>query len=81
MAKQEKERGAPQPSLKDQLAASRKINLNISGDRDPEEEEEQDPKKMKVAELKAALTEAGVEFEADANKAALVALLTEHRAK
>lgn len=69
-----------QPSLKDQLAASRKINDNIAGRvRDEEEvdgEEEEDdtivPENMTKDQLKAALDEAGVEYNASANKPELV---------
>jgi hypothetical protein len=73
-----------QPSLKDQLAASRRINDNIAG-RVREEEEEQEeeeeegivPENMTVAELKAALDEAGVEYKSDDKKADLVQLYSD----
>ncbi len=72
-----------QPSLKDQLAASRRINDNIAG-RVREEEEEQEeeeegivPENMTMAELKAALDEAGVEYKSDDKKADLVQLYSD----
>lgn len=45
-----------------------------------DEEDEEDPEHMTVAQLKAALDEAEVEYPATAKKAALVALYTEHLA-
>lgn len=82
MAKQEKERDVRQPSLKEQIEASRRINRNINGEDAPDDEGEELPiSKMKVADLRAALDVAGVAYEGDANKARLVELLTEHRAK
>lgn len=73
-----------QPSLKDQLAASRRINDNIAG-RVREEEEEQEeeeeegivPENMTVAELRAALDEAGVMYAVDYRKADLVKLYSD----
>jgi hypothetical protein len=73
-----------QPSLKEQLAASRRINDNIAGvvreeEEEQEEEEEEGivPENMTVAELKAALDEAGVEYKSDDKKADLVQLYSD----
>lgn len=74
-----------QPSIKDQLAASRRINDNINGvvreeQEEQEEEEEEEgivPENMTVAELKAALDEAGVEYKSDDKKADLVQLYSD----
>lgn len=82
MAKKEKQ--APQPSMKEQLKAQKRIDANISGAELPDDEgEEIIPEKMKVDELKAALDEAGVAYDSDAKKADLVKLysdwLTDHQ--
>lgn len=72
-----------QPSLKEQLAASRRINDNIAGvvrEEEEEQEEEEEgivPENMTVAELKAALDEAGVEYKSDDKKADLVQLYSD----
>ena len=77
MAKKEKQ--AQQPSMKEQLKAQKRIDANISGAEvaDEEETEEIIPEKMKVDELKAALDEAGVEYDSDAKKADLVKLYSD----
>ena len=87
-----KEEQYKQPSLRDQLEASRRINRNIAEGLQPqpraaapkpgdeEEEETIIPAKMKKAELQAALTEAGVAFETDANKDRLIQLYSDYLA-
>lgn len=86
-----KEEPFKQPSLRDQLEASRRINRNIEeglqpqprGKTKPADEEEEEtiiPAKMKKAELQAALKEAGIAFETDANKDRLVELYSDYLA-
>lgn len=76
-----------QPSLKDQLRASRRINDNITGrEREEKEEvreeetseEEASPEDMTVAELRLALEDAEIEIPARTTKADLIALYEEH---
>lgn len=86
-----KEEPFNQPSLREQLEASRRINRNIAeglqpqprGKAKPADEEEEEtiiPAKMKKAELQAALKEAGIAFETDANKDRLVELYSDYLA-
>ena len=78
-----------QPSLKDQLRASRRINDNILGRERAEVEEDVDgddgdtitPEKMTKATLRQHLDEAGIEYSAGDNKDVLVQLLTDHLAE
>lgn len=78
----QKDKKFRQPSLRDQLNASKRINANINGTELPEQEEEEEeeaivPENMTVAELKAALDEAGVEYKSDDKKADLVTLYSD----
>lgn len=74
MAKKEVER---QPSMRDLLNASKRINNNIAGipHDDADDEGGSHNSKLKVAELKEALDAAGIAYTADDKKADLVALL------
>ena len=66
----------PQYSMRELLNQQKRIQANIDGvefqEAEEEEEETIDPESMTVAELKAALDEAGVAYESSAKKADLV---------
>lgn len=72
-----------QPSIRDLLNHQKRIDANIRGETLPEDEEEEEtivPENMTVAELKAALDEANVEYSSDDKKADLVQLYSDYLA-
>lgn len=88
MTKKKSEDSYNKHSLRDMIANSRRINNNIVGKphREPsapsgeEEEEEIIPANMKVAELKAALDEAGIAYKPSDKKDDLVQLYSDYLA-
>lgn len=88
MIKKKSEDNYNKHSLRDMIASSRRINNNIAGKphREPpaqsaeEEEEEIIPANMTVAELKAALDEAGIAYKSSDKKDDLVQLYSDYLA-
>lgn len=88
MTKKKSEDSYNKHSLRDMIANSRRINNNIAGKprREPpapdaeEEEEEIIPANMTVAELKAALDEAGIAYKSSDKKDDLVQLYSDYLA-